>query len=194
MTNADWIALALIAGFALIGAVAGFGKGLKLFTGGIFGIVISAFICYCVGGFILELQFVKDLLTKLAGYWTDKDNFFLDFLTKIHLEIIIYYIVLFLVVQIVRKLLVMVLKNAVEIKFLPMQILNKVLGVALFVGMMVLLTLVVFQIIYWVGGSTADSVRAAFDGSALKLGELFENNPLNSIVEQVKTFAQVSGT
>lgn len=187
MLNADWIALAVLAVFALIGAVAGFGKGLKFFTSGVFGIVISVFVCYCVGGFILELQFVKDLLSKLAALWTDKgDNFFFDFLTKIRMEIIVYYVALFLVVQIVRKILVLILKNMVEIKFLPVQIINRILGMALFVGMAVLLALLAFQIIYWVGGTTAENVLATFEGSALKLDELFLNNPLNSIIEQIK--------
>lgn len=187
MLIADWIALAVIAGFALIGAIAGFGKGLKFFTSGIFGIVISVFVCYCVGGLILELQFVKDLLTKLAALWTDKgDNFFFDLLTKIRMEIVIYYVALFIVVQIVRKILVLLLKNMVEIKLLPVQIVNRVLGMALFVGMAALLALLAFQIIYWVGGSTADNVLSTFEGSALKLDQLFLNNPLNSLIEQIK--------
>ena len=41
MILADWIVLAGILGFALLGMLFGFGKGLKFFTGGIFGIIIA---------------------------------------------------------------------------------------------------------------------------------------------------------
>ena len=48
MILADWIAIAVVAAFILIGALVGFGKGLKFFTGGIFGIIISILVCYLV--------------------------------------------------------------------------------------------------------------------------------------------------
>lgn len=187
MINADWIALGAIVLFALLGAIFGFGKGLKFFTSGIFGIVISVFVCYCLGGFVLELQFVQDLLAKISSGWVGKEGFFYDFLTKIHLEIIIYYIILFIVVCVLRRILVSLLKHVVEINFLPVKIINKVLGAALFVCAVTLLALVVFQIVYWVGGSTAENFRTVLADSAFKLDRLFENNPLNSIVEQVKS-------
>lgn len=186
LTNADWITLCIFGVFALIGGLAGFGRGLKFFTGGIFGVVISVFLCYCFGGFILQLQFVQDLVAKFAGLWNGKEGFFYDFLTNIHFEIIFYYIVLFIVAQIVRKIIVIILKHAFEINFMPMKVINRVLGIALFVGMMILLALVAFQIIDWVGGTTRVQVLEAFDGSVFKLDYIFENNPLNSIIEQVQ--------
>lgn len=186
MLLADWIAIAVIAVFVIIGLIVGFGAGLKFFTSGIFGVLISIFVCYCVGGFILDLQFVQDVLAKLSGLWADKDGAFFVILNNIHAEIIIYYIALFIVVQILRVIIVSILKNIAEIKFLPMKIINKLLGAALFAGVMFLIALFVFQIINWVGGATAEQVVEAFDGSKLKLDWLFENNPLNSIIEQVQ--------
>lgn len=186
MIFADWIALAIVVVFALIGLFAGFGKGLKFFTSGIFGVLISIFVCYCIGGLFLDIEFVQDLLAKFADLWTGKDGFFFDLLTQIHAEIIVYYIALFIVVQIVRVIVVAILKNIAEIKFLPISILNRLLGMALFVGAMLLIALFVFQIIMWVDGSTVEHVREAFDGSLFRLDWLFENNPLNSIIEQVQ--------
>ncbi len=188
MITADWITLGILVLFALIGVIAGFGGGLKFFTSGIFGIVIAVFLCYCLGGFVLEIKFVQNLLGKFAALWVDKEGFFYDFLTKIHLEIIVYYIVLFILVLIVRKIIVIILKNIFEIKVLPMKIVNRILGIALFVGMAVLLALFVLQIIRWVGGSTEADVLNFFNGSALKLDKLYLENPLNTIIEQVRGY------
>ena len=73
MLMVDWIALGIIVVFAAIGALIGFGRGLKFLTGGIFGIIISVVLCYIFGSMILGVPFVNDLLTKLAesiGGWS----------------------------------------------------------------------------------------------------------------------------
>ena len=75
MILADWIAIAVVAAFILIGALVGFGKGLKFFTGGIFGIIISILVCYLVGGLVLEIPFVHDILEKFIQALTDKNKF-----------------------------------------------------------------------------------------------------------------------
>lgn len=178
---ADWIAIGAVAGLALLGMLLGFGKGLKFFTSGIFGIIISVFICYCLGGFILTIPFVGDLLAKFAALWRGKENFFFNILTKIRLEIIVYYIVLFIVVQLARIIIVRLIKRVFEIKFILIKIINKVFGAVLFVGMGILIALLVLQIIHWVGGETAVSLLQKLDGSVFKLDKLFLNNPLNSI-------------
>jgi len=186
--TADLIAIGIVAATALLGVVLGFGKGLKFFTSGIFGIIISVFVCYSIGGMVLRLEFVQNLLNRFAELWTgaDKEGFFFDFLAKIHPEIIVYYIVLFIAVQIVRIILVRILKHIAEAKLTVVKIINRVLGAALFVAMAVLITLTVFQIIHWVGGTTAEELLANLEGSVFGLDKLFTNNPLLGLVEQVQ--------
>lgn len=188
MVLADWIAIAVIVGLAALGAIIGFGKGLKFFTGGIFGFIISIFLCYCFGGLILKIDFVQQLLAKFAALWNTKEGFFYNFLTKVHVELIVYYIVLFLFAQLFRFVIVRILKKIVEIKFIVFKIINRVLGAALFVGMGILIALVVFQIFYWVQGESG-SLFGYLEHSKF-LGSLYRNNPLAALVDYVKSVAQ----
>lgn len=184
MITADWVAVGLVAVFALLGLLLGFGKGLKFFTSGIFGIIISVFVCYCVGGLVLKLDIVQQLLNKFIGVLENK-NGFCDFLIDIHIDIIVYYIALFIVVQIVRIIIVAILKNIAEINNIVFKIINKLLGLIFFLAVLAIITLFVFQIIGWIGGSTEENFKNLLDGSLFKLDVLFSNNPLLSLKDRV---------
>lgn len=191
MISADWIAIAIMLGAIALGALVGFGKGLQIFTGGPIGVIISVIVCYCFGGFFLEITFIQDLLNKLASLWTEQAGIFYDFLTKIHPEIIIYYIVLFIVVQIIRIVIVKIIAHVAETKNTVIKVINKTLGAAMFAAMAVLISLIVFQVIYWVGGETAEQFANDLAGSVFKLDELFLNNPLLQLVNMIKNAAGI---
>ena len=184
MVAADWIAIVAVLVIGALGALLGFGKGLKFFTDGIFGIIISIIVCYCIGGLILDLKFVQEILNKITGALTDK-NGFCNFLLKIHIDIIVYYIVLFIIVQLARILIVLILKNIVESNNKVFKTINRVLGAIFLLAVAALLALLIFQIIYWIGGSTAAGVRLKLDGSFFKLDKLFEHNPLTSLPDRI---------
>lgn len=183
MIIADWVAVGAVALFILFGLLAGFGKGLKFFTGGIFGVIISVFVCYCLGGLILKLQFVQDLLDKFRDVWAGGKA--AGVLNKIHLDLIVYYIALFIVIQIIRVIVVAVLKHLLEIDMVVFKIINKILGALFFLAILIFLTLTVFQIISWVGGETARDFEKLLEGSFFKLDKLFENNPLLSLRDRI---------
>ncbi|MDE7453031.1 MAG: hypothetical protein K2N22_01330 [Clostridia bacterium] len=185
MILADWIAIAAVAVFIVLGALAGFGKGLKFFTSGIFGIIISIVVCYLIGGMVLKLPFVQTLLGKFIAALTDKNNF-CNFLLKIHIEIVVYYIVLLIVVSALRVLIVYLLKFILEIKAPAFKVINRILGALLFIVVLLLLTLFVFQIIYWIGGSTYDGFHQKLAGSFFRLDKLLEANPLASLPQWFK--------
>lgn len=184
MAAADWIAVAAVLIICALGALIGFGKSLKFFTDGIFGIILSVFICYCIGGIILDFKFVQEILNKLTQALTDK-NGFCNFLLKIHIDIITYYIALFIIVQLARILIVLVLKHIVESNNKVFKIINRVFGAVLLLAVAALLALFVFQIIYWIGGSTAAGFRLKLEGSFFKLDKLFEHNPLLSLPDRI---------
>ena len=184
MVAADWIAIVAVLVIGALGALLGFGKSLKFFTDGIFGIIISVIVCYCIGGLILDLKFVQEILNKFTGALTDK-NGFCNFLLKIHIDIIVYYIVLFIIVQLARILIVFILKNIIESNNKVSKTINRVLGAIFLLTVAALLALLVFQIIYWIGGSTASGVRLKLEGSFFKLDKLFENNPLLSLPDRI---------
>lgn len=188
MVTADWIAIALVVVACASGALTGFGKGLKILTDGIFGIIFSVFICYCLGGFIMSLPFVRDLLNKITASMTDK-NGFLTFLLKIHIEIVIYYILLFIAVQLLRVPVVLLVKFVLEINNPVFKVINKILGALLFLAVVTLIVLFVFQVVYWVQGANAGhGLYGRLQGSVFKIDALYAKNPLSSLPKRVLSF------
>lgn len=186
MILADWIALGLIALFALLGMLFGFGKGLKFFTGGIFGIVISIVVCYALGGIIYNFGFVQDGLNSMRVALAENGSGFCKFLYNIHIDIVVYYVALFIAVTIIRIIIVRVIKSIVEIENVVLIILNKAFGVILFVGVMFMLVLLVFWIISLIGGNTEADFLLKLSGSKLKIDWLFENNPFMTIIKVIR--------
>lgn len=169
MIIADWVALGLMVLFLALGAFLGFGKGLKFFTGGIFGFAIGVIVCVLLGTVFLDVPFVRDLLDKLAENWKD-----IEFLNTIHLDVVIYYVVLFLVVQLIRILIVWLLKSVLESQNGFVKFINRTLGAVFFLAIGVLLVLLIVRIVGWVGGDTALDLYYNLKGSALKLDKLYE--------------------
>lgn len=203
MILADWIVIALIAFFCLLGILFGFGKGLKFFTQGIFGVFIAVIVCYTLGGVIYYLSFVQALLDKLIVVMEGAGAFG-SFLITIHIELIAYYVVLFILVLVVRLIIVLIVKNVVESNNVVMKIINKSLGMVFFVCVLAVLALIVFQIIAAIGGTTSENFLKSLEGSFFRLDVIFEHNPLLKIfkiviVKQVQvpvdppaeTFAQI---
>lgn len=186
MITADYIALIAFLGFIVLGAFIGFGKGLDLITRGMVGSAISVVACYFIYGIVLDWAFVQSLLAKFVEFMTAQETGFCDFLLSIRIDMIAFFAVLFVLVQIVRKIAIAIVRSFFEIDFIVMRIINKVLGVALALFTLIAITLIVFQVITWAGEGAINSVLGVFEGSTLGLDKLFLNNPLNSIIESIK--------
>ena len=183
MITADIIVLVGCILFVLIGAMVGFGKGLKFFTSGIFGIIISVFVCYLIFGFVLDWDAVRNLLDKFNDWLKDSGDvgtFFAD----IHTDRILLAIVLFIIVQILRIIIVKIIKGIVEIDNILFKIINKILGAVFFFAVALAILLIVFQIVAWIGGDTAANFASELKDSIFKLDDLFANNPLKAIFEK----------
>lgn len=183
MILADYIALGIVLVALIIGMVAGFAGGLKFFTSGVFGVIISVVVCYFLYGIVMQWSFVNDLLVKLTNAIAAADNGLCDFLLSIHIEIIVLCAVMFIVVQIVRVIIVKIISGIIEIDNPVFKVINKTLGIALFIALAAMFGLIALQIIYWVGGETATKVTEALEGSFFRLDWLYENNPLKTIVD-----------
>ncbi len=171
MVTVDWIAIAVLAVALGLGALLGLGKWLKFFT----------------GGGILQLHFVQEMLAKFASLWSDKGGFGYSLLTKIHLEIIVYYVVLFIVVQIARILLVKLIQRGLESDVKPIKVVNRLLGAAFAFAMIFFIGLLVLWIVAWVGGDTAASWEAYFKDSGF-VGALYRNNPISGIADYISKY------
>ena len=178
MVTADWIALGVIVVAALLGLILGFGKCLKFFTGGIIGFCISLVVVYFFLGVVSGWPFVRELMVKLNAAMVNANNGFVDFLIKIGIEKIILAIAMFIIVQIARIIIVAIVKNVVETKNVVMRSINKFFGMLFMLAVVVMITLIVFQIVAWVGGNSAESFYNYLKG-AFHLEWVFEHNPLN---------------
>ena len=178
MQTVDWIALGIIVVAALIGLILGFGKCLKFFTGGIIGFIISLVVLNFFLGIVSSWPFVQDLMAKLHETMVNANNGFVDFLIKIGIEKIILAIAMFIVVQIARIIIVAIVKNVVETRNVVMRSINKFFGMVFMLAVVVMITLIVFQIVAWVGGDSAESFYNYLTG-AFRLEWVFKNNPLN---------------
>ncbi|MDE7329585.1 MAG: hypothetical protein K2N30_00595 [Clostridia bacterium] len=159
MVVADWIAIGIVVVCLAIGALIGFGKGLKFFTSGIFGIIIGVVVCALIGTVFLNVGFIGDFVAKFPWEW---------------LGIVVYYIILFIIVQLLRIIIVLILKHVMEIDNVVMKVINRTLGAVFFLAVGVLLSLLVLKIIGWVGGDTAENLYNSLVGSAFRLDKLFE--------------------
>ena len=130
----DWIAVGVIGVSLLIGLLLGFGKLLKIFTGGIVGIIISIVVTYFCLGIVSSWGFVQDIMAKLIGAMQNANNGIVDFLIKIGIEKIILAVGLFIIIQVIRIILVSIIKSIVEIDNVVFKVINKFFGVIFMVG------------------------------------------------------------
>ena len=167
------------------GIIGGFGKVLKFFTKGIFGKIISVFICYFIFGIVLDWPFVQDLLYQLNNSLAANGNWICKILLTIRIDLIVFAIVLFVAVQLLRVLVVGVIDNVFETENRVIKIIGKVLGVLLALFCTRVVVLIVFQILAWTTGATGP-VYEWMKGSVFGIDKLFVNNPLNSIFESIR--------
>ena len=185
MITADVIVLVALLICIVLGAFMGFGKGLRLFTGGIFGRIISVVICYFLFGIVLSWGFVQDLLLKFTTMLAEQDSWICNLLLKIRIDMIVFAVVLFIVVQILRSIVVHIIAGVMEVDNKFISVINKIMGVVLLLAFTVIFALIVFQIIAWVSG-TDGAFYESLQGSAFGLDKIFTDNPLNSIFESIR--------
>ena len=102
------------------------------------------------------------------------------FLQTIHLETIVFYVVFFLVVQVVRILAVKLIAGLFSADILPVRIVNRLLGMVLMVAAVFLLLLLVFAVFRVLQDTSfvqniLDSLNGTF------LGKIYENNPVKFV-------------
>ena len=176
MNAVDSVTLIVAIILAGLGLALGFGRTLKFFTKGIFGFILSIFICASFGGMIAGIpavaEWIGGLNAKLGEAWS--------FLGTIHLATVIYYVVLFFVVQLVRILVVKLIAGLFSADVLPVRIVNRVLGAALMVAAVLLLLLLAFAIVA-IFGETQGVIDFVSKLDGTFLGTLYANNPIKFI-------------
>lgn len=118
----------------LLGYLLGFGKTLKFCTGGIIKHLIAVWFCITFGGMIASIPLIASLIERGNEYFAQ----FAAILAKINVATWIYYIILFIVVELVRLILVFIVRKVFEPKDKKStiggvrNIINRALGAILF--------------------------------------------------------------
>ena len=81
MTTIDAVTILSAIVFAGLGLAVGFARTLRFFTKGIFGFILSVFLCATFGGMVAGIPAVSDLIARLNTALTNAWSF----LGKIHL-------------------------------------------------------------------------------------------------------------
>ena len=178
MILVDYVAIGSFVLFGIVGAFIGFGKGLQVLTKGVFGIIISVVATYFLLDILLGISFVQDFMLKIKEFLSVQENAFCEFLVTIKFEHIVVAILLFVIMQILRKVVILIVSRMLESDNAVVKVVNKTLGAALSVTLMVGLSLLVMQIVYFSSGTQASSW---FEGSFFRLDYLYIHNPLASL-------------
>ena len=132
MIVVDWIFLGIILGGLVLGALFGFGNIFKFFTTGIFGIIISIVVCVFIGTAFYGT--CEPLLDKVHDAITaNVDNWFCQFLGKLNVQVILYYIILFVVVWLLRFIVVKIIKAISQSENKVIKIMNRIMGALFFI-------------------------------------------------------------
>ena len=185
MITADVIALITIIFCFVGGSALGFGRWLKILTGGIVGKIISVIVCYFLFGIVLDWYFVRAFMQKITDALTDNGSWICQVLLKIRLDLIVFAAVLFVLVQILRKFVVYLIANVMQVDNKVISVTNRILGVILLTVFIAILTLVVFQVVAWVMGTNGGFYQS-LQGSVFGLDKIFTDNPLQSIIESIR--------
>lgn len=157
----------------LLGFVLGFGRSLRVFTKGVVGVIISVFVCASFGGMIIGIDVVGEKLAELNAFFTSKA----EFLGTIHLETVVFYIVMFLVVQILRIITVKFISGIFEADNPVMKGVNKFLGMIFVPAIMCLFLLLVFAV-FALFDDTTFVANMLNDMEGTFLLKLYQNNPI----------------
>jgi len=124
------IFVAVLLGVATVGALLGFGRSLKLSTKGVFGIVLSVALCVLFGGTLLTTNSIGEFVARGNDYF--RGVWFL--LGVIRLATILYFIVLLFVFQVLRIIIVAIIKQVAEADIKGVRVINKVGGAVFLTG------------------------------------------------------------
>lgn len=181
----DWVAIGVVLGALVIGSLLGFGKLLKIFTGGIVGVIISIVVTYFCIGVVASWGFVQDIMLKLHEAMVSANNGVVDFLIKIGIEKIILAVALFIIIQIIRVIIVNIIKGVMEADNVVLKTINRLFGAVFMLAVACMVSLLVFHIIQLIGGGTAESFKIKISGSVFKLDWVYAHNPLRFIFQKI---------
>lgn len=171
----------------LVGYLLGFGKTLKFCTGGIIKHIIAIWFCITFGGMIASIPAISDIIARGNEYFGQ----YAAILARINVASIIFYIILFVVVELVRLILVVLVRKVFEPKDKKTviggvrNIINRALGAILFGAFWMVLVwaiLAALALLTDVEAINTWLTEIAGDKAARLIYALYEHNPIDFAV------------
>lgn len=167
------ISLGLLIITALAGYGMGFGKSLKVITNGPVGFAISIFVCIAFGGTLINspiiIEFVDIINDKATEAW--------QFFQYLYIGKVVFYVVLFFVVQIARKIVISIISKIHDSQNSVVVFINRFFGAVLCVSFMAGMVLLAFAgIRFFEETSLAQTVLDKISDSYLIV--IYTNNPI----------------
>ena len=168
----------------LFGYLLGFGKTLKFCTGGIVKHLIAVWFCITFGGMIASIPLVASWIGRGNAYFAQ----FAQILAKINVATWIYYVILFIVVELVRLILLFIVRKLFEPKDKKStiggvrNIVNRVLGAILFGAFWMVLVWAVLAALAVLTDVPAVGTwleQVADDKAARLIYALYKHNPID---------------
>jgi len=164
------ILIAVLIIIAIAGSTLGFGKSLKFTTSGIAGIIISIVFILFFGMGLLATPAINNLVARGNEFFREVWSF----LGVIRLATVLYFIALFAVIQIIRIIIVQIIKRITEIDKRGIKVVNKILGAVYLTVFVFFLFLLILATIAFFEGLVNGSLLGSIEGSWIYV--LYRNN------------------
>ena len=175
----DYVAAGVIVLFGAIGAFVGFGRGVKVLSKGLVGIVTTVAVCYSLSGFVFDIGFVRAFTEWMRSSLVSSEIGLLKTLANVRIEKIAVFAIMFLAVFSVKTAIAGFLVGISRIDCAIIRVTDRTLGAALGLAFALVLALAALSVVYMVSGAEGGAV---FEGSFLKIDVLYKNNPIVSFL------------
>lgn len=175
-----WIVLAA----AAFGFLAGGGRVLRWTVNGWIGKVLAVVVTYFLLGFVMNLGISRRITARFVDALTAKGNWICKLLLIVRIDVILWAVLLFFAVWLLQKALAAAVDSLLDQEGARRWI-NRVLGLLLTLALLFVHALLLFQIVFWFTG-TDGSLYHYLQGSFMRLDRLYENNPLNGLIDSFK--------
>ncbi|MBR6071808.1 MAG: hypothetical protein IKP77_03125 [Acholeplasmatales bacterium] len=186
MKMIDYIVIGIALLSIIIGIVFGASKRIRKSPSGIISFILTLITAFTVLTLVLNIPNVKEWLNSLTYKMLEADNWFLTFLVKIRIEIIILGIIITALIMLIKFKVCDLIADYLEMDNKLSSALNKTLGVVLSLVTSLVIFLVTLEIIYLINGNSGWGYETV-NGSLLRIDYLYENNPIIGVYNYIKS-------
>ena len=113
-------------------------------------------------------------MDKLSAAITANENWFCQLLGKLNVQNVLYYVIIFVIVWVLRFIVVKVISSASKSENKAVKAVNRLAGSIFLLGILLALGFSILYVIGWVGGQTSVDFYDYLNTGKLGLGNLYK--------------------